>query len=191
MKHLDNIDETDILETISGLPVAMASFRVESHQRFVLHANNQALRTLLKTDNEEAYDRDILELQFASEETLRVFHQLFQDAYKQQESFSIEQVTQLRDESRVIINYTVTPLVIKGAVPFILAVVRDITELVRTRMQRQSELAGLVSTQFVVCAWCSAIRDKQGVWMDVDRYVSQNSFKRPLQTLCPDCTKNT
>jgi PAS domain S-box-containing protein len=191
VKNLDTVEESDIQETINSLPVPMASFRVESPNRFVLHANNGAIRTLLKTDGDEAYGRDILEFRYAAADTLKVMHQLLREACETLKSKNIEQLTQLRDGSTHFISYTATPIVINRVVPFVIAAVRDVTDLVQTRRQRQSELSSLIRSHFVVCAWCSGIREANGNWISVERYVSQNSFKRPGQTLCPDCKNAT
>ena len=65
--------------------------------------------------------------------------------------------------------------------------VQDVSEIVRARRKRQAELTAIVRSQYVVCAWCSSVRDDAGQWIGVERYVAENAFKRPTGALCPNC----
>jgi hypothetical protein len=38
-----------------------------------------------------------------------------------------------------------------------------------------------------ICAWCRKVRDDQGYWKQVERYVSDHTLARFSHGLCPDC----
>ena len=86
----------------------------------------------------------------------------------------------------------------QGGKPYILAVVRDITErkkaekerdrLIRELKQslsRVKELSGLLP----ICASCKKIRDDKGYWQQIEAYISRHSNAEFSHSICPDCMK--
>lgn len=191
MMQIYKITETDIQDTIESIPSGLASFTVQSPTRFVLHATNQLLDNLLKGDQEKAYGRTILELTFTSTPTLKRIQTLFELVFKEQKNKIIEQPTRLRDGTRIFVRCRATPIIVDGTVKFIICAINDVTELVQIRHSRPSALSKIASERFVICAWCSSVRDDQDHWRTVDQYLNHNAFKRPTHTLCPKCSKKT
>lgn len=40
-----------------------------------------------------------------------------------------------------------------------------------------------------ICAWCKKIRDDEGLWTQIEQYVSSNTDARFTHGLCPECAK--
>ncbi|HJV88719.1 MAG TPA: HAMP domain-containing protein [Holophagaceae bacterium] len=40
-----------------------------------------------------------------------------------------------------------------------------------------------------ICAWCKKIRDDEGLWTQIEQYVSSNTEARFTHGLCPDCAR--
>jgi len=40
-----------------------------------------------------------------------------------------------------------------------------------------------------ICAWCKKIRDDEGLWTQIEQYVTENSEARFTHGLCPDCAR--
>jgi hypothetical protein len=64
----------------------------------------------------------------------------------------------------------------------LLALVAVIEYLARQRRQIQV-LQGLLP----ICGFCKRIRDEQGGWLQLERYITERSEARFSHTFCPDC----
>ena len=40
-----------------------------------------------------------------------------------------------------------------------------------------------------ICAWCKKVRDDEGLWTQIEKYVSANTDARFTHGLCPECAK--
>lgn len=40
-----------------------------------------------------------------------------------------------------------------------------------------------------ICAWCKKIRDDEGLWTQIEQYVTENTDARFSHGLCPDCAR--
>jgi CheY-like chemotaxis protein len=40
-----------------------------------------------------------------------------------------------------------------------------------------------------ICAWCKNIRDDEGYWLSVEKYIQQNSDAKLSHGVCPDCAR--
>lgn len=61
----------------------------------------------------------------------------------------------------------------------------------RERLQRESEsLTRALSGILPICAFCKNIRDDEGNWQTVERYVAVRSDARFSHTFCPECMKH-
>ena len=89
-------------------------------------------------------------------------------------------------------------IVNQGGKPYILAVVRDITERKKAEKERDrligelkqslsrvKELSGLLP----ICASCKKIRDDKGYWLQIEAYISSHSKAEFSHSICPDCIK--
>ncbi|MCX6894315.1 MAG: hypothetical protein NTZ16_02150 [Verrucomicrobia bacterium] len=69
---------------------------------------------------------------------------------------------------------------------FLLAwLVAVIAELTRQLRHRVRQLEGLLP----ICASCKAIRDHQGNWIRLERYITGHSEAKFTHGLCPDCAQ--
>ncbi len=80
----------------------------------------------------------------------------------------------------------------------LLLTISDITSLKRAEQDKQTMIENLqkalsgvkkLSGLLPICASCKKIRDDQGYWNDVERYVSEHSEAQFSHSLCPDCMK--
>jgi len=89
-------------------------------------------------------------------------------------------------------------IISQGGEPYILAVVRDITERKKAEKERErlirelkqslsrvKELSGLLP----ICASCKKIRDDKGYWRQIEAYISSHSKAEFSHSICPDCMK--
>lgn len=81
---------------------------------------------------------------------------------------------------------------------YILAIDRDISERkaaeaeqdkliceLREALQKIKTLKGLLP----ICAWCKKVRDDQGYWKGVEKYIEEHSAASFTHGICPDCLK--
>ncbi|HJV23091.1 MAG TPA: hypothetical protein VJ570_10350 [Holophagaceae bacterium] len=73
---------------------------------------------------------------------------------------------------------------------------RDEVERERAALQSAKEaleqsLAEVKTLQGLlpICAWCKKIRDDEGLWTQIEKYVSENTQARFTHGLCPDCAR--
>jgi PAS domain S-box-containing protein len=83
-----------------------------------------------------------------------------------------------------------------GGHKYILSVDRDITERKNAEQEKEmlishlkaaldgiKQLRGLLP----ICSWCKKVRDDQGYWKQVEKYVEENSEATFTHGICPDC----
>lgn len=61
---------------------------------------------------------------------------------------------------------------------------RLIVEL-QEALAKVKTLSGLLP----ICAWCKNIRNDEGYWLSVEKYIQQNSEAKLSHGVCPDCAK--
>ena len=83
-------------------------------------------------------------------------------------------------------------------VPHIISITRDISRLKEVEQQKEQLIARLQTALsevktlrgFVpICASCKKIRDDQGYWEQVEKYVSDRTEARFSHGICPDCAR--
>jgi len=108
-----------------------------------------------------------------------------------------EFVLRRKDGTRVPVEIRTYPVRIKGQT-LALGIARDITERKRFDEERERLIADLrealarvrtLSGMLPICAACKKIRDDQGYWQAVERYISEHSEAQFSHGLCPDCMK--
>ena len=66
-------------------------------------------------------------------------------------------------------------------------------ELLRMLTQRirlnECYIANTLGTFLPICASCKKIREENGVWKDIEQYISENSKTEFSHGLCPECAK--
>lgn len=85
-----------------------------------------------------------------------------------------------------------------GGHQFILAIDRDISgrrsaeaeqekliNELRDALQKIKTLKGLLP----ICAWCKKVRDDQGYWKGVEKYIEEHSAASFTHGICPDCLR--
>lgn len=85
-----------------------------------------------------------------------------------------------------------------GGHQFILAIDRDISgrraaeaeqakliSELRDALQKIKTLKGLLP----ICAWCKKVRDDQGYWKGVEKYIEEHSAASFTHGICPDCLR--
>jgi len=88
---------------------------------------------------------------------------------------------------------TATPVLDdNGEVLYVLEELRDISKLLKLETVINSlrnevkTLQGLLP----ICASCKKIRDDEGYWSEVDKYISDRSEIKFSHSICPDCLKD-
>ena len=85
-----------------------------------------------------------------------------------------------------------------GAVLYVVGISRDIHEQKLANAERESLLSELqqalgeirtLSGIVPICASCKQIRDDEGYWHQVEKYVQEHSHAKFSHGLCPDCIK--
>jgi CRP-like cAMP-binding protein len=66
-------------------------------------------------------------------------------------------------------------------------------ELLRMLTQRirlnECYIANTLGVFLPICASCKKIREEDGVWTDIEKYISENSKTQFSHGLCPECVK--
>ncbi|MBI3131333.1 MAG: hypothetical protein HYZ13_08245 [Acidobacteria bacterium] len=64
-------------------------------------------------------------------------------------------------------------------------------ELQSAKEELEQSLAEVKTLQGLlpICAWCKKIRDDEGLWTQIEHYVSSNTDARFTHGLCPECAK--
>ena len=79
-------------------------------------------------------------------------------------------------------------------------ILRDLTRHIRAQREREDLIAALqealanvreLSGLLPICAGCKKIRDDQGYWTQLERYIAQHSRASFTHGLCPDCFDTT
>jgi len=108
-----------------------------------------------------------------------------------------EFVLRRKDGTRVPVEIRTYPVKIKGET-LVLGIARDITERRRFDEERERLIVDLrealasvrtLRGMLPICAACKKIRDDQGYWQAVERYISEHSEAEFSHGLCPDCMK--
>ena len=118
---------------------------------------------------------------------------------------SIEQVVTFRgsftwfrpDVKDNIIEYTAVPIKLQGKT-YTIGIDRDVTERRRAEAEREKlidelqqaivdikTLSGLVP----ICSNCKKIRDDQGFWTNLEKYIQERTPAHFSHGICPDCAK--
>ncbi len=86
----------------------------------------------------------------------------------------------------------------QGAKPYILSVVRDISERKKAEEERERLIRELqdslsevkvLSGLLPICASCKKIRDDKGYWRRIEAYISSHSGAEFSHGICPECAK--
>ncbi len=88
---------------------------------------------------------------------------------------------------------TATPILDeKGDLLYIIEELRDISKLLKLETVINSLRKEVKTLQELlpICASCKKIRDDEGYWSEVDRYISDRSEIKFSHSLCPDCLKD-
>lgn len=79
---------------------------------------------------------------------------------------------------------------------YIFCICRDITEIKRHTRVREKLLEKLQNAQreietlreiLPLCSFCKKVRDDEGHWENVDRYISSHSHSEISHSVCPEC----
>ena len=62
-------------------------------------------------------------------------------------------------------------------------------ELLILELQEALAKVKTLSGLLPICAWCKNIRNDEGYWLSVEKYVQQNSEARFSHGVCPDCAR--
>ena len=87
------------------------------------------------------------------------------------------QITEGGKSEQVYFFVTTAPLTYKSKL-FALVTLEDITEL--------TELRGLLP----ICASCKKIRNDEGYWEKIEKYIYDRTDARFTHSICPDCAKD-
>lgn len=62
-------------------------------------------------------------------------------------------------------------------------------ELLILELQEALSKVKTLSGLLPICAWCKNIRDDEGYWLSVEKYIQQNSEAKLSHGVCPDCAR--
>lgn len=62
---------------------------------------------------------------------------------------------------------------------------------INARMNETVEQLKVLKGLIPICAWCKRIRTDSGYWEKLEKYIEDHSMARTVETLCPDCIKNS
>lgn len=63
------------------------------------------------------------------------------------------------------------------------AELRHTADLLAKALEQEKQLQQLLP----ICAWCKCVRNDDGYWLQVERYLSDTVGVRPSHGICPDC----
>jgi PAS domain S-box-containing protein len=102
-----------------------------------------------------------------------------------------------KDGTAKAIEHNVSPIKDeRGVTTGTVVVFRDITERrraeeERARLLNELQEAGaklnLLTGLLPICAWCKKIRDDEGYWNQLERYIEKHSDAQFTHGICPDC----
>ncbi len=74
-----------------------------------------------------------------------------------------------------------------GGVTHVVEEIRDLSKHAEEVIERLSRELKILHGMLPMCASCKMIRDQQGDWIAVDRYIAENSEANFTHGLCPTC----
>lgn len=83
-----------------------------------------------------------------------------------------------------------------GALLYYEGSLRDVTQEKQARAERESLIAQLqgalarertLSGLLPICAWCGKVRDDEGYWKRLERYIAEHSLAQFTHGICPEC----
>lgn len=92
------------------------------------------------------------------------------------------------DRKKRIVSISTSILTTSDGLIHALALMLDVTDEVLYRRQLESQVMKLEGL-LPICASCKRIRDKQGVWQQLEAYISGHSEAQFSHGICPDCSK--
>ena len=185
MKKVVWLDK-NISDTIMDLDVAIVMLRVIESSNFVLTAINSATKRLLKTD-EDPIGRSILEFKFASAAILQELQRFAEDCVSDKSAKSFERFVTLRSGEELWTSYSVIPILEEEEVVAFMVTLRDVTELIALRREKQRKFTEIANRFFRVCAWCGSVGNEDGAWQPIAEYVERFPSHDLLSRVCPDC----
>ncbi len=86
----------------------------------------------------------------------------------------------------------------EGTIIGVSKIIRDISELKRSRGEREQLITRLqaaldavrtLSGLLPVCAWCKKVRDDRGYWEEVTTFLARREGVELTHGICPDCSR--
>jgi signal transduction histidine kinase len=112
-------------------------------------------------------------------------------------TFTGEHVHYRADGEQRTVEITASPLFdAEGSVYHVVEATHDITERKRLEEEREKLIANLEEALakiktlrglLPICAWCKKVRDDDGYWKQVEKYVESHSQARFTHGICPQC----
>ena len=98
---------------------------------------------------------------------------------------TIEVTIPLEDGNKHFLT-TAKPFMDDGdsSVNFVICISKDITEL-RNTQEQLTTLKGLIP----ICSSCKKIKNDEGLWQQLEEYISNHSEAQFSHGLCPDCVR--
>ena len=158
---------------------------------------NKAARELVGYERSELIGQSFLKLKLLSARQIRKAAALLAGNALGRPTGPDEFVLRRKDGTRVPVEIRTYPVKIKGET-LVLGIARDITERKRFDEERERLIVDLrealasvrtLRGMLPICAACKKIRDDQGYWQVVERYISEHSEAQFSHGLCPDCMK--
>jgi PAS domain S-box-containing protein len=84
----------------------------------------------------------------------------------------------------------------EGALLYYEGSLRDVTQELEARAEREGLIARLqealarartLSGLLPICAWCGKVRDDEGYWQRLERYIAEHSLAEFTHGICPEC----
>lgn len=87
-----------------------------------------------------------------------------------------------------ILNRESVPQVAFSVLSLLLGESTDAMATVRSTRELSSQI-DVLDGLLPFCAWCKKVRNDQGYWEQIERYIAQNSRTSVTHGVCPDCRK--